>query len=82
MEQEAAHELFASEHEPFGSITVAIILDAQGDLAVVHGKDAGIADGDPVGTLPPLPGHVAMNGCHPCGSPCYVLVILTIFSGL
>jgi hypothetical protein len=46
VEQETAHELPIIEHEPFVAVTVAIILVAQGDLAVVHGEYAGVADGD------------------------------------
>ena len=46
MEQEAAHELLAVEDERFVPVTVAVVLDAQGHLVVVHGEDTGVADGD------------------------------------
>ena len=75
MDQEAADELPAVQGHRLLAVAVPVILPAEADLAVVHGHQAVVGDGDTVGIPPDIvenlcrPGEGPLRVDHPLGVP-------------
>jgi hypothetical protein len=54
MDQEAADELLAVEGHDLLAIAVTVVLPFEPDLAVVHGQQTVVGDGDTVGVPPDI----------------------------
>ena len=75
MDQETADELRAIERHRLVAVAVPVILPAEADLAVVHGQQPVVGDGDTVGVAPDIvedlgwPGKRSLRVDHPLGVP-------------
>src|SRR5271165_5099026 len=72
MDQEAADELPGLEGHGLLAVVIPVILPAEADLAVVHGDQAVVGDGDAVGIPPDIVEDLCRSGerslrvDHPC----------------
>ena len=75
MDQETADELRAIERHRLLAVAVPVILPAEADLAVVHGQQPVVGDGDTVGVASDIvedlgwPGKRPLREDHPLGVP-------------
>ena len=65
MDQKAANELIGIQRSCLLAVAVPVILPAEADLAVVHGHQAVVGDGDAVG----IPADVVEDLCRPGERP-------------
>ena len=72
MDQEATDELVGLKGHRLLTIAISVILPAEADLAVVHGHQAVVGDGDTVGIPPDIiedlfrPSERPLRIDHPC----------------
>src|SRR6476659_2182025 len=75
MDQEAADELATIQRHRLLAVAVPVILPAEADLAVVHGQQPVVGDGDTVGVASDIvedlgwPGKRPLRVDHPLGVP-------------
>src|ERR1700686_823437 len=72
MDQEAADELVSRESHGLLTVVIAIILPSKADLAVVHGNQAIVGDGDTVGIAADIIENLFRASKRPLGKdhPC------------